>query len=196
MRMEEAARLRVLAASSSFRQAAEALGDDTSRDALQSWAKDNVSAGEYTRLCIRSDQTRHDMTVRANDRYSRDEGPKPLKAPPAEEGLESLAEAELLGTQVLEASSSTTEVSAADLGRAVLDTLEAQAKELKGLREELSQTEDRFKREVTLAVNQRDILRRDFSAAQKRIAQLEGDTAGESQRITKVLGLQAEQKEW
>ena len=189
-------RLRALAVSKSFRQAAEALGN-TNRDALQSWAKDNVSPEEYTRLCIRSAQTRAAMADRANDAYSRNEGPKPLKAPLTEEGLESLAaDAELLGTAVLEASSTTTPVSVANLGRAVLDTLEAQAKELKGLREELSQTEDRFKREVTLAVNQRDILRRDFSAAQKRIAQLEGDTAGESQRITKVLGLQAEQKEW
>jgi len=200
MRHEEVdRRLRVLAASASFRQAAEALGGDISRDALQSWAKDNVSSGEYTRLCIRSSKTRHDMTVRANDRYSRNEGPKPLKAPLTEEGLESLAAAveaedELLGTAILEASS--TEVTVANLGHAVLDTLEAQAKELKGLREELSQTEDRAKREVTLALNQRDILRRDFDAAQKRIVSLQGETKDESQRITKVLSLTPEQKRW
>ena len=201
MRLDEAARrLRALAVSKSFRQAAEALGN-TNRDALQSWAKDNVPPEEYTRLCIRSAQTRAAMADRANDAYSRNEGPKPLKAPLTEEGLESLAvDAELLGTAVLEVSSTTTPVSVANLGRAVLDTLEAQAKELKGLREELSQTEDRAKRELQDLMHQRDILRHDRDAALKRIAQLEGGQEdkniafnNESKRILKTLGLKGQE---
>ena len=191
-------RLRALAVSKSFRQAAEALGN-TNRDALQSWAKDNVPPEEYTRLCIRSAQTRAAMADRTNDAYSRNEGPKPLKAPLTEEGLESLADAELLGTEVLEASSSTTEVSAADLGRAVLYTMEAQAKELKGLREELSQTEDRAKRELQAARDRLVALRQNFDAVSKRndtLRERSRVVVGESKRITKVLGLKAEQKEW
>jgi len=157
-------RHRVLAASNSFRQASEALGDDTSRDALQSWAKSHLDPQEYTRLCIRSDATRVEMTARMDERVARGEHPR--KAPLTEEGLESLARDEMVSPAEEIRKWNSSQVTTALLGQAVLDTLSKQAKELILQRGELSEERDRLA-----------TVRQDLSAALTRVSSLQEQLA-------------------